>query len=644
MHIAIGTAGHIDHGKSTLVHALTGTTTDRLPEEKRRGITIELGFSAWDLGGGLSASVVDVPGHEGLVHTMVAGAWGLDLVLLVVAADEGVMPQTREHLAIAGLLGVRAAVVALTKVDRVDPDLAALAAEEVGAAMAVSGFPGAPVVPVSAITGVGLDTLAATVRRVVGSLSPRQADGLPFLPVDRVFTLKGFGTVVTGTLSGGPLRVEDPVDLHPGPKGLRARGLQSHARTVTEALPSWRVAVNLPGVAVADVQRGAVLCPAQSLVTTRRVDVRLHTLPESPPLKDHAPVTVHVGAAAVPGRVELVGAVPGAAAVLEPGQDVVAQVVLGRDLACRPGQRFIVRGHRRIPGQGATFGGGEILDPHPPRRRRGRPETLAAVEALASTDLATRLAQAVHDTGPRGADLAELRRRLPWRDVKKALDDAVGRGKLRRQRVADLDIAWHPERLAAFSLRLGSHLAAYHRDHPTEATAALPEVRTSLRVDGKPLEPGRFSALLAACRDPSVVLEGDAIRLASHRPRGVNPEVLARVEAAFLSAGVAPPSRAVLAQQLSLAESQVADATKALVSTSRLVRVKEDLHFHRTAHDDLVARTVAHLEAHGSLTTQEFKDLMGESRKYVIPFLEHLDDTKVTLRVGDKRVRRRTSG
>jgi selenocysteine-specific elongation factor len=640
MHVAIGTAGHIDHGKSTLVKALTGHGTDRLPEEKRRGITIELGFAPWQLRPGLDASVIDVPGHEGLVHTMVCGAWGLDVLLLVVAADEGVMPQTREHLSIARLLGIRGTVVALTKVDRVDADLLAMAADDVSAQLQALGMGQVPVVPCSAVTGQGLPELTAALIAVVEGLPARPVDGVPFLPVDRVFTVKGFGTVVTGTLSGGPLAVEDVLDLHPGPKGVRARGLQSHGKAVKQALPSWRVAVNLPNVAVDDVPRGSVLAPAHALTPSRRLDVRLQTLPEAPALRDHGTVTVHLGAAAVPARIRTVFATREEPLGVQPGEEKVLQLILQKELVCRPGQRFIVRGHRRLAGQGSTVGGGEVLDPHAPRRRRGRPETAQALEALTQNTLPLRLAQAVLDAGTAGADLPSLQRRLPWKDVRKALEDAVGRGHLKRVKINDQDVAWHPDALAAFMQRLTRALDAFHQAHPMLPAAPLEEVRTSLKVDGQALERPRFLALLKALKAADIVVEEDSVRLAAHRPRGVSPELLALVERLHADAGVAPPTRNELLPLTGATQDQVDDALKALVSSSALVRVKEDLHFARAPYGSLVQRTLAFVDEKGGITTQEFKDLMGVSRKFVIPFLEHLDDTRVTLRVGEKRVRR----
>jgi len=640
MHLAIGTAGHIDHGKSTLVAALTGGRTDRLPEEKRRGITIELGFASWNVAPDVTASVIDVPGHEGLVHTMVAGAWGLDLVLLVVAADEGVMPQTREHLAIASLLGVRGAVVALTKADRVDQDLLGLAAEEVRAQVARAGFANAPVIPVSALSGQGLPELTGAVLDVARALPRRPADGIAFLPVDRVFTVKGFGTVVTGTLSGGSLKVDDVVDLHPGPKGLRVRSLQSHGKSVPVAHPSWRTAVNLPGIEVKDVERGAVLAPSSALVPTQRVDVRVTLLPEAPRLRDHAATTLHIGATSVPARVRCVYAAEDESPSVESGEERIVQLILERPVVCRPSQRFILRSHRRLPGQGATVGGGEILDPHPPRRRRGRPETQQALLALTEGTLQQRLIQAVHDEGIRGASVSLLSRRMSAPDVKKTLEDTIGRGHLKRARLSDGDVLWHPDRLESFNERLVTALTAHHKAHPQDAAAPLETLRTSLKVDGEVLERARFLALLKVLKNAEIVVEEDTARLAQHRPRGVSAQLLHQVEQVHVQAGVAPPTRKELLATTGASAEQVGDALRTLVSSGALIRVKEDLHFARAPYDVLVARTLALIDEKNGITTQEFKDLMGESRKYVIPFLEHLDDTRITLRVGEKRLRR----
>ena len=642
MHVAIGTAGHIDHGKSTLVATLTGQTMDRLPEEKRRGITVVLGFASWKLDAEVEASLVDVPGHEKLVHTMVAGAWGLDLMLLVVAADEGVMPQTREHLAVGRLLGVRGLVVALTKVDRVDDELVQLATADIREHLAAAGLDAAvPVVPVSAQTGHGLEALRAAVVAAVRGLPPRPADGVAFLPVDRVFSIKGFGTVVTGTLSGGTLTQDATVDVHPGPKAVRIRGLQCHGQPATQATPGWRVAVNLPGVAVEDIPRGAVLAPAGQLVPSARLEVLLHTLPGAPLLKDHASVMVHIGADSVTARLRCVFATPGTPAVVEPDAPQLVQLVLARPLATRPGQRFILRGHRRLPGAGSTFGGGQILDPAAPLRRRGRPETLAAAAVLLDGDADARVVQAVADAGVAGADLAALGRRLPVANLARRLEDAVGRGRLKRTRVAQADRFHHPHRLATLATLIKRRVTQHHKDHPTSAHMPLEELRSVLLVDGQPLERARFEALLRLVCGADLVVAQDGIRLATHKPAGANRALLEQVRAAHLQAGLAPPTRADLLKLPQAQPAALAAVLRTLVEGGELVRVKDDLHFAAAPYQQLVERTVDHLQAHPNITTQQFKELMGGSRKYVIPFLEHLDETRVTLRVGEKRVLRR---
>jgi selenocysteine-specific elongation factor len=622
------------------VRALTGAKTDRLPEERRRGITLELGFASWSLSDNLTASVIDVPGHEGLVHTMVAGAWGLDLLLLVVAADEGVMPQTREHLSIAALLGIRGMVVALSKADRVDAALLDLARDEVRLALAHAGFAEAPVVPVSAVTGEGLGPLKTVLVAALQRLPPRVTDGVAFLPIDRVFSMKGFGTVVTGTLSGGSLSVSDLLDVHPGPKGLRARGLQSHGVSVSAAEPSWRTALNLPGVAVADIPRGGVLYPSGALVPTRRVDAYVRTLCGAPWLKDHAALALHLGTAAIPARLRRVfGGVQPVDG--RPDRPELVQLCLAREIVTRPGQRFILRGHRRLQGQGCTVGGGEIVDPHPPRRRLGRPETVAALVALESGDVRTRLAQAVLDAGQTGVDVNHLKRRLPFLDLELCIEDLVGRDQLRRARFSDGNVLWHVAAVDRFATRLRGFLSSYHQEHPQDAVLPVEAARTSVKVNGLPLDRQRFVALLKVMKDPQVVTEGDGLRLGSHRARSVSAALLEQVGTAYRDSGNAPPGRGQVGILLGISESQVSDAVRALVAAGRLVRVKEDLHFGKEAYDALVCRSLEFIDRHGSMTTQQFKELMGESRKYVIPFLEHLDDAKVTLRVGEKRVRRR---
>jgi selenocysteine-specific elongation factor len=381
--LVLGTAGHIDHGKTELIRALTGVDTDRLPEEKRRGITIELGFAPLDLGEGLRLSVIDVPGHEGLVRTMVAGATGIDLVLLVVAADEGVMPQTREHLAICELLGLERGVVALTKADRVDADVQELAGAEVEELLAGSALAGAPVIPVSAKTGVGLDTLRAALQRIAGEAAARTPrEGPPRLAVDRAFAARGFGCVVTGTLVGNPLAVGDAVEILPAGLRARVRGLERFGERVERAEPGARTALNLQGVELADVPRGSVVTRPGALAPTACFDAALRWLPEASAQDELVSVELLAGASERRARCGPIGA-----SALAPGGAGFARIhVEGEPLALLPGDRFVLRGFARTASGGATLGGGRVLDVAPPRRRRSDPTLAAELELLAQGD------------------------------------------------------------------------------------------------------------------------------------------------------------------------------------------------------------------------------------------------------------------
>jgi selenocysteine-specific elongation factor len=377
--LVLGTAGHIDHGKTRLIRALTGVDTDRLPEEKERGITIDLGFAALDLGDDLRVSVVDVPGHEGLVRTMVAGATGIDLALIVIAADEGVMPQTREHVAICELLGITRGVVALTKIDIAEPDVAELAAEEAADLLADTALAGAPVVPVSATTGQGIDALREALRDVITASSPRTPrGGPPRLNVDRCFAAKGFGCVVTGTLVGSPFAIGDSVEIHPSGLRARVRGLQHHGAAAQKGEPGMRCALNLQGVEVADVSRGQVVSAPDALAASRSFDVELWWLDVAPETEDRASVEFLVGTAERRAHVTPIGA-----AGFVPGARRFARVhLVGDPLAVVPGDRFIVRGFARTDMGGSTLGGGVILDVAPPHLRRSDPTLAEGLEQL----------------------------------------------------------------------------------------------------------------------------------------------------------------------------------------------------------------------------------------------------------------------
>lgn len=667
----IGTAGHIDHGKTALVRALTGVDTDRLEEEKRRGITIELGFAHLALPGGRVAGVVDVPGHERFVKAMASGAGGVDLVLLVVAADEGVMPQTREHLDICRLLGVRGGVVVLTKADLLEGlgrEWEALLRADVAELCAGTFLEGAPVLPVSSRTGAGLEALVAELSRQAAALPARPGEGPALLPVDRAFTLKGHGTVVTGTLLSGALAVDDAVSLLPAlPGPFRVRALQVHGRPVPQAAAGARVAVNLAGVEAVAVERGAVLVREGEVPATRALDVEVAALPAAErALPRRSRWRVHLGTRQVEGTLALLG--PDA---LAPGETALGRLRLAAPVAALPGQRFILRGSRALPGRGATVAGGRILSTTPPRRRRraaagegaagaagaegagGGPA--AELALLREADLEGRLRWHLRQAGWAGLTQGALFGRLGGVGQKalgRALELASARGlALLVDREKRLYVG--AEALEGLTRRALALLADHHAREPL--SEGLPREELRQRLSGA-LEPRLFARVLAALcegggpgagaaegREAPAEADGERVRLKGRGPSLSAPESLVRgrmVEALALAA-LAPPTVAELARAHGLPAPRVHELLRTAAGDGLVVRVSDELYFDAGALAGLRERLVAHLQAHRDITTQAFKELVGQTRKFVIPLSEYFDREKVTLRVGDKRVLRR---
>ncbi|HET8541332.1 MAG TPA: selenocysteine-specific translation elongation factor [Anaeromyxobacter sp.] len=642
--VVVGTAGHIDHGKTSLVRALTGIDTDRLSEEKRRGITIELGFAHLALPDGTVAGVVDVPGHERFVRSMAAGAGGVDLVVLVVAADEGVMPQTREHLDICRLLGVARGVVAVTKSDLL-PDLGAgwlpLLEQDVREVARGTFLEGAAIVPVSSATGEGLDRLVAELARLAAEVPERPADGPAFLPIDRAFSLKGFGTVVTGTLLCGELREGDEAALLPAAHGvgaLRVRSLQVHGVGTPRALAGQRTAVNLPGVEPAAIRRGQALVHRGVVPASSVLDVELVLLAAAPrPLRHRAKLLLHVGTAQVPATVALLDR-----GELAPGATAFAQLRLGAPAAALPGQRFILRGFAVLEGRGKTVGGGRVLAVAAPKRRRGRPEATRQLEVLARGDADARVAAVLEMAGPAGLDAAALvgRTALSPKAVAAALERLGARGGAvlfdRERR------AWAAGAVAdELSARLVRAVDAFHAEKPLAAGVGREELRGRLPPV---VDPRLFQRLLAQLADRGeLVVEGDHARRPGHAAAasrgagGAQKEKLAEVLA---KGGLTPPWLSELPAAVGASADDVHALLKLLAAEGRAVRVSSELWFDAAALGGLRARLVAFLRERRSITTQEFKDLVGATRKHVIPLAEHFDNEKVTLRVGEKRVLR----
>lgn len=630
--LVLGTAGHIDHGKSALVKALTGTDPDRLPEEKERGVTIELGFARLDLPSGASMGVVDVPGHERFVRQMVAGATGIDIVLLVVAADDGIMPQTREHLAIIDLLGISRGVVAVTKSDLVDPEWLAMVEDDVARLLAGTGIAGSPIVAVSSKTGEGLDDLRKALDAVSGDAPARQA-ALPMrLPVDRVFTIAGAGTVVTGTLWSGTVRRDDPVEVLPSGRAGRVRGVQVHSEAVVEATAGQRVAINVAGLDRDEIARGDVLAAPGSLQVTDRFDASFTYLPgNDKPFESGVRVHVHHGTREVIGRVLLADGV----AELEPGGRCLAQVRLEEPLAPRYDDRFIVRSYSPV----FTIGGGTVLDVLPPRRTKLRPSERELLEALQSHDLsgaATGLLVA------RGVPMTSAEVAIALGLQRADVADDLNRASFERLKIAGETYFVDPEGLGRLIDGAVAQLVRFHGENPRSTGLAAGALRD--RVDRR-VAPKVFDAVLdyAAARGLVRVVGGEvrhpqAAAAALEEEDTALAALLPILEGQGLTTGTVAELAAAAGVDMGVARK----ALTKLVAAGKVVRLGPDLHFSAAAVDAARACIVEYLEAKGTILASDARDILGASRKYVVPLLEYFDAHGATKRDGDVRVLRKT--
>jgi len=629
-HVIIGTAGHVDHGKTTLIRALTGHNTDRLKEEQERGISIELGFAPFDLPSGRRAGVVDVPGHERFIRHMLAGVGGFDLVLLVVAADEGVMPQTREHLDILQLVGVKSGIIVLTKVDLVDAEWLELVKDEVRAAVQGTFLAEAPMYAVSAVTGQGIPELLAAIDRATDAVVEREHTGPFRLPVDRVFTIAGFGTVVTGTLLSGTVKTGDRAEVFPARLTTRIRQVEVHGEKVEQAFAGQRVALNLAGLSVEEVERGAVVATPGSLTPSLQVDARLLLLARAPrPLKHRERIRLHTGTAEVLGRVHLL-----ATEELAPGESTFVQFRLEEPVAVCRGDRFVIRTYSPA----TTVGGGCILEPVAPRRRRFDDAVLVELERKEKGDPVDLVGHALERAGVRPVVSEELSRAtgLGREEVEAALKELVG-----AERAVSLALegsTYYLDRgnLARAVDEAASLLARFHEEHPLRRGLPLEEIRARVF----PELSARFLAeVLRLPLAAELKVEEEHIRLAGHSV-SFTPAQAAWAEAlkeALEEAPFQPPAPTAVLARLG-AGKEGPEVLAALLERGELVQVAEDVVFTRRAFDEAVAKVTQYIRTHGAITVAELRDLLGTSRRYALPLLEYLDGCRITRRIGDKRI------
>ena len=628
-YIIVGTAGHIDHGKSALVEALTGTHPDRLEEEKRRGITIDLGFAFLQTGD-VTFGFVDVPGHERFVRNMLAGAGGIDLVMLVVAADEGIKPQTREHFDICRLLGIERGIVVITKADLAEPDVVGLVKLEIEEFIHGSFLEGAPVVAVSARTGAGIDGLKNELARAAQEVPPRELSAYARLPIDRVFAMKGFGTVVTGTLISGTLRADQEIELLPVGRRLRIRGLHSGGRAVAQAEAGQRTAVNLSDIAVADIQRGMLLTAPGLFRATQRLDARLTLLPSARPLKRRARVHFHQGTAETRAEVAMLGAEQ-----LAPGQSALAQLKLDSPVFMLPGDRFIIRQFSPVE----TIGGGVVLDALAPRHKlvdSRASDFLGVLETGSPEEVLAALAE----EAPGGLSLSEIIARTGWLEstISASLRALSAAGKIRVASGEPLIVTSE----ASFSELLQRTLhevEAFHKANPLVPGISREELRgrAASRV-----RPEMFlSALDELVAMGKLQASGDLVQKAG-REIALSPEEAQakdRIAKEFESAGLAVPSVTEVLAKLPVDSRRAQKLVQMLLREKTLIKVTEGLVFHQGAVEKLRCLLANYKRERGNkLPIAAFKEMAGISRKYAIPLLEYLDRERLTRRVGDERV------
>ncbi|MGH9327419.1 MAG: selenocysteine-specific translation elongation factor [Terriglobia bacterium] len=634
-HIIVGTAGHIDHGKSALVMALTGMDPDRLEEEKRRGITIDLGFAHLSLGDGLRIAFVDVPGHERFVKNMLAGATGVDVLLLVVAADESIKPQTREHFEICRLLGVRQGIVAINKSDLVDADILNLVMLEVQELVAGSFLEGAPVIAVSSRTGDGLQMLKDALYNLSMNIAAKPAT-LPFrLPVDRAFVMKGFGSVVTGTLIAGKIEKEEEVEIFPLGRSVRVRGIEVHNQPTPVAIAGQRAALNLTGVEVKELRRGMMLARPGEFQTTNQMDCSLRLLRSARPLRNRARVHFHCWAAETVAEVVLLEGKE-----LGPGGTGYAQLRLAEPGLFLPGDRFIIRQFSPL----VTMGGGEVLDSFPPRHRAHDTAPGQFLEALEKSDAESRLELLLRVVGE--SSVEALAARTGW-----AAAEVVRLGQVLAQKKRLLvlgqppGLLLHADALEAISKSILQNLARFHTGHALIKGMGRDDLRGQVRVPvrGVPAQPGlvSFNAALqslAAAREIRlenewVALAGREIRLS--REEQVAKEALNRI---FEEAGLRVPTPSEALASLRIDDARGEKILQILLREKVLHKIGESMIFHDSALKGLHKLLAMRKEQDARLSVAKFKELTGVSRKYAIPLLEYLDRERVTRRSGDNRI------
>ncbi len=621
----IGTAGHVDHGKTVLINKLTGVNTDRLKEEQERGISIDLGFAPLKLSNGSMAGVVDVPGHEKFIHNMLSGIGGIDLVLLVVDVNEGVMQQTREHLQILQLLQIPRGILVLTKCDLAEEDWIDIVEEEVRETLEGTFLEKAPCCRVSAIQGDGIEELQQTIQEILEELPPRDEDGPTRLPIDRHFTISGFGTVVTGTLLSGRIKVGDTVEVLPPGETVRVREVQVHGEKADIARAGQRVALNLAGLERSDLVRGAVVATPGFFTMTERFDARLKLLEEAPrPLKFRDPVHLHMGTAKVTARVALLDRDE-----MAQGESVLAQFHLDSPLVAHRQDRFIVRSYSPM----TTIGGGQIIDPAPVKHKRFRDEVMQALKELESGE-GSFIVQKLAELGCVKLKELEQASGLGRERITSLLDSLSS-----AEQVCRLGDQWVTSETArAWQRVLVESVESYHRDHALQP--GIPHATLKSAIPPK-VAPKAFEQLLAGLIEgQQLAQQGEWVAQPGFSPKPTDEQenLLRKLEKVYLDAGVEAKGRVDMLALAKVPDSQVESLLAFLFSNGILIRLNDDSFLHKEAYQKAITSLKAHFKTNETLTLAQFRDLIGSARKQTQAILELFDSLKYTMRKGDERV------
>lgn len=615
--VILGTAGHIDHGKSSLVKALTGIDPDRLKEEKERGITIDLGF-AYIVYPDLIVGIVDVPGHERLIKNMLAGVGGIDIVMLVVAADEGVMPQTREHLAICNLLKIKSGLVALNKADLVDEETLELAKEDIVETIKGTFLEGSDIIPVSAKTGLNIEILKEKIRELGLKVEEKSSSGIFRMPIDRVFTLKGFGTVVTGTVLSGKITIDSPVEILPSGLSSKVRGLQSHGQALKEAMAGQRVGINLQGISKEELRRGDVVTEPKRLKATDYIEVKIKLLSDVSSLKNGSPVHFYLTTSETIGKLRLIDKKE-----ILPGEEAFAHIKLQEPIVAMARDRFIIRRFSPLE----TLGGGVILDPDPPRKRRDI--LIEQLEILADGELWDAIEVKVKRRGLKGISLREIE---GWINAEKEEIDRAISKLLGVKKVVKVETyLFHRDHFENFKNTLLEALKDFHKNNPLKEGMPKEELRTKLPLDRYP------EAFMLINLIEEVSIEGNSIKLRSVSTEAVDSALERKIIFELNQGEFQPPSKEELSGKLKIPDAQLKDILKILSKEGKIVRINDSLYLTKENYDRMIDLLKGFFSKKQELTVSEFRTLLKTNRKYALAYLEHLDSSKITLRVGETR-------